>query len=71
MWWRTTPVATKARDHGAGGGDTHTRLAPTIGKDEGCRVPLDRLKTSSRSIRARACGSTVFTRFELYQPACV
>ena len=48
MWWRTTPVATKARHHGAGGADTHARPAPTTSKDEGCQVLLHRLRTSSR-----------------------
>ena len=47
-WWRMTPVVTKAPHHGAGGADTHARLATTTGEDEGCRVSLHRMRTSSR-----------------------
>ena len=47
IWWRTTPVATKSQHHGAGRADTHARPAPTIDEDEGCRVSLHRLRTSS------------------------
>ena len=70
-WWRTTPVATKAWDHGAGGADTHARPAPTTGEDEGCWVLLHCLRTSSRPIRAHVRGSTVFTCCELYRLARV
>ena len=57
-WWRTTPVATKAWHYSAGGADTRARPAPSTGEDEGCRVSLHQVRTSSRhdtfhKVRAR------------------
>ena len=60
IWWRTTPVATKARHYGAGGADTRARPAPSTGEDEGCRVSLHQVRTSSchdTFHRARTCLS--------------
>ena len=48
IWWHTTPVTTKVRHHGAGGANTHSRPAPTTSEDEGCRLSLHCLRTSSR-----------------------
>ena len=57
IWWRTTPIATKAWHYGAGGADTRARPAPSTGEDEGCQFSLHQVRTSSRhdtSHRARA-----------------
>ena len=46
--------------YGAGGADTRARPAPLTGEDEGCRVSLHQVRTSSRHDtfhRARARGS--------------
>ena len=71
-WWRTTPVATKAWHYGARGADTRARPAPSTGEDEGCRVSLHQVRTSSRydtfhRARARVELSFQFLfHYELY-----
>ena len=67
-WWRTTPVATKAWHYGAGGADTRACPAPSPGEDEGCRVSLHQVRTSSRHDtfhRARARVELSFPSFLL------
>ena len=48
IWWRMTPAATKGRHHGTGGADTHALPAPMTSKDEGCQLPLHRLRRLPR-----------------------
>ena len=62
-WWRTIPVATKARRHDKRGANTHACPAPTTNKHEGCRLSLHRLRTSSHhdqphsKLTCRFCAS--------------
>ena len=53
LWWRTTPVATKAWHYGAGGADTYAHPAPSTSEDEGSRVSLHQVRPSSRHELAR------------------
>ena len=71
MWRRMTPVATKAQHHDAEGADNHARPPPTTSEDEGCQVPLHRLRLHLAPLRDRTRGSIFFLRFELYWHARV
>ena len=60
LWWRTTPVTTKARHYGTGGANTHARPAPRTSKDKRCRISLYRLRTPSRYFELEHMGLSFF-----------
>ena len=60
LWWRTTPVTTKARHYGKGGANTHARPAPRTSKDKRCRISLYRLRTLSRYFELKHIEGELF-----------